>query len=113
MKTLKSLLLILVATIAASAALAADAERPVSIPFVSWGGIKDWRSEGTDALLIEGRNNKWYEATFFSPCIGMTFSPLAVGFVTEPGGSIDKFSSILVEGQRCWFRTLQEVPPPQ
>jgi len=113
MKTLKSLILVLVTTVAVSATAAADAERPVSIPFVSWGGIKDWRPAGTGALFIEGRNNKWYEATFFSPCIGLAFTPLVVGFVTEPGGSIDKFSSIIVEGQRCWFRTLQETSPPQ
>ncbi|MCB1692980.1 MAG: hypothetical protein KDI19_09450 [Pseudomonadales bacterium] len=89
----------------------ADSTRPVTIPFVDYGGIRSWEPVGQEAILIEGRNNKWYKATFFSPCIGLSF-PLAVGFVTDPSGSVDQFSSILVDGDRCWFKKLEQVPAP-
>lgn len=86
-----------------------ERKRPVTIPFADLGGIENWRPVGDEAILIETRRDKWYRATFFGPCIGLNYST-AVGFVTHPSGSVDKFSSILVDGQRCWFKSLEEVP---
>lgn len=88
---------------------AEERQRPATIPFVDLGGIDDWRPVGTEGILIEARNGKWYKATFFAPCINLSHS-IAVGFVTDPGGSLDRFSSIIVEGERCHFKSLEEVP---
>lgn len=84
----------------------------VSIPFVNYGNIQDWRAVGRKAILIASSRRHWYKATFYSPCIDLPYA-LRVGFVTGPVGSLDKFSSILVHGQRCWFKSLKEVPSPQ
>lgn len=81
------------------------------IHFADLGGIRDWRADGSDAILIEGLNGRWYRATFFGPCIGLRFQE-SIGFVTDPGGSLDRFGSILVDGQRCWFRTFERIPAP-
>ena len=89
----------------------AAADRPASIPFADLGNIRDWRAEGSDAILIESQRGNWYRATFFGPCLELPFAE-TIGFVTEPGGSLSKFSSIIAGGDRCWFRSFEQVAPP-
>jgi len=110
MKTINLLIFIVFSTFLAMGAKAASGNdhRPVTIPFADMGGIQDWRPIGTEGLLIEGHNHQWYKAEFFGPCIGLDYS-LAVGFVTDPSGHVDRFSSIIVDGQRCWFKSLEKV----
>ncbi len=82
------------------------------INFVDLGGIDDWRADGSDAILIKGRNKSWFRATFFGACIGLQFAE-TIGFITDSSGALDKFSSILVDGERCWFRTFVKIPDPE
>jgi hypothetical protein len=95
----------------AGSAVAKDDERPVSIPFANLGAIQDFRAVGDDVLLIEGTGHRWYRATLFGPCIGLRHTE-KLAFVTEPGGSLDRFSAIYVDGQRCAFRSFERMDPP-
>lgn len=105
------------AALAASVALgmgtvnAEGHNKRASIAFADLGGIKDWRSDSSDELYVESIHNKWYKATFFGPCFDLPFAD-RIAFVTEPDGSLDKFSSILVDGHRCHFRTFEAVDGP-
>lgn len=81
------------------------------IHFADLGGIDDWRAEGSDAIQIRGRNGQWYRATFFGSCIGLQFAD-TIAFVTDSTGDLDRFASLLVDGDRCWFRTLEKIPDP-
>jgi Family of unknown function (DUF6491) len=94
-------------------AAAGPAQKMLSIPFADIGNILDWRANDADAVYIESSRSEWYRATFFSPCISLPFA-LQIAFVTEPNGALNQFSSILVEGERCWFRTFEHAsgPPP-
>lgn len=94
-----------------AAAANATPDRPASLPFADLGNIRSWQPDGRDAILVESNRRKWYRATFFAPCMNLPFA-FAVAFVSEPNGSLNKYSSILVEGERCWFRTFAEVPEP-
>lgn len=76
------------------------------------GRIKDWRAEGNRAMLIQDSSNNWYRAEFMSPCHGLPFTD-AIGFVTDATNQIDRFSSILVRHERCWFRSFQRIEAPQ
>ena len=105
---------------AAVAALAVFSTGPVaadehgkraSITFADMGGIKDWRSDSSRDLYVESLQGQWYKATFFGPCFELPFAE-RIAFVTEPDGSLDKFSSILVNGDRCHFRTFEAVDGP-
>jgi hypothetical protein len=105
------------AVLFAAAALpagAAEEERAV-LHFADMNGIKDWRPtkgpEGTDAILIEGRNGNWFRATFFAPCPEVKFAP-AISFVTDTLGNLDEFTSIMVEGKRCDFKTFERTGDP-
>jgi hypothetical protein len=81
------------------------------INFVNYGGIRDWRADRDDALLVRAQNGKYYRATFFGPCIGLDFAT-RVGFVSDVMGSLDKFGSILVDGHECYFRSFTEIGKP-
>ena len=87
-----------------------------AIHFVEYGGIRSWRADDDDALYIEALNRKWYKATFFGPCHGLR-SAISIGFVSDSGGSVDRFSSIVVREPgpgptECHFRTFAEIPAP-
>lgn len=88
----------------------ADAAQ-VSIPFADLGGIRSYQASSNDALLLEGRNDQWYRAELFGPCPGLQFDD-AIGFVLEPSGRFDRFSSIIVDGQRCSVRSLTRTAEP-
>jgi hypothetical protein len=90
---------------------AAEAGSSAQIPFADLGGITNWEADGDRGLYIQARDRKWYYASFMGPCIGLEFRD-RVGFVTEPGGELDKFSSVLVGDQRCYFKSFAPSRPP-
>lgn len=88
-----------------------DAARQISIPFASIGNIRDWHAPNDETLYVQAMDRDWYRATFFTPCRSLPFA-VGIAFVTEPNGALDRFSSILVEGERCWFKTFERSEPP-
>jgi len=107
------LLVWLVATPSAAEEAKADKRTDYSIPFADHHGIRDWREDGEKGIWIQAASREWYYATFMSPCIGLPFA-LGIGFVTEPGGQLNRFSSIRVpnEPMRCYFRDFKPSDPP-
>jgi hypothetical protein len=108
----------LVAAVAAWPAAAQDqanvksAGAEVSIPFVNFGGIDDWRADGNQALYIKGRGgDDWYYARLFAPCHDLPFVD-TIGFENEATGSLDKFSAIVVRGQKCQLTSLVKSAKP-
>lgn len=91
---------------------AGDEDAPqASIPFADLGGIRNWRAGPENSLLIEGNTGHWYRATFFSRCTGLRFADV-IALESRPSSTVDRFSSVIVDGQRCAFRTLVEIPDP-
>ncbi len=86
------------------------AERAV-IRFVDIGSISDWHAESTDELFVQNLNKQWYRITFSPPCQQL---PFAVGISFEPDslGNLDNDSSIVVEGERCYFQSIEESVAP-
>jgi hypothetical protein len=96
------------------AKIAAEAEgrKPeVSIPFADAGGIRDWRAVGRDALLIEGTHGKWYRVELMGGCFDLPFAE-RVGFKSNPTGDFDRFSTVIVRGQRCAVKSVTASAPP-
>ena len=85
-----------------------------SIPFVDHGGIRDWHADGDRGLWVQDIHRNWYYATLLGPCIGLDFAT-AIGFVTRPPGSFDRFSTILVprEGRCPVVSFVRSDGPPQ
>ena len=81
------------------------------IPFADLGNIRDWDSDSPSELYVQSANRDWYRITFWAPCNELPFA-LGIAFVTEPTGHLDQYSSILVDGERCWFKTFDRSGPP-
>ena len=73
--------------------------------------IKDWHAEGKNAILIETLGNKFYRAEFSFPCDHLPFQE-AIAFNTLPTGELNQFSSITTEYEKCYFKSLVEIPDP-
>jgi hypothetical protein len=74
--------------------------------------IRDWTEREDGSLLIRGNNDRWYHATFMGPCPWLNMAN-RIGFKTNPGGDLDKFSSVRVDGYECQFSTFDEVADPR
>jgi hypothetical protein len=92
-------------------AQAAAQQEEARIPFANSGGIRDWRTYERDAIYIQGRDRKWYKATLMSPAFDLPFTQ-AIGFDTGPTDTFDKFSTVIVRGQRYAVTSLVKVDGP-
>jgi hypothetical protein len=89
-----------------------DRPQRAGIPFADLGGIRSWRPDGDRGIYVQGRRGQWYYAEFFAPCTGLLFND-RIAFLTDTGTTrLDRFSSILVDGERCHFRTFEAVDEP-
>ncbi len=88
-----------------------------SIPFVDQKStIRNWEADGRDGVWVQDARRNWYYGTLLAPCTGLDFAT-RIGFVT-PGGRLDRFSSVVVEGERgerCPFTsfTMSAKPLPR
>ena len=105
--------------LAAAAALAAPAlasgpppkAAEASIPFPHHRGIRSFEAENDEIVYLQASNRRWYRAELTSHCWGLSFAN-AIGFDTRGSSSFDRYSSIIVEGQRCQLASLVQVDEP-
>ncbi len=81
------------------------------IHFVNRGAIRDWQPDGERGLWIRANHRQWYYADLSFRCNGLDFVN-SIGFDTGPVGSFDKFSTVLVDGQRCPVASVVKSEPP-
>ncbi|WP_414900816.1 DUF6491 family protein [Sphingomonas flavalba] len=82
-----------------------------SIPFAS-SSINSWQADGNDAVYIQDLRRQWYRATLIGPCTELPFAN-AVGFDAGRAlNTLDRFSTIVVRGQRCPLTSLVTSAPP-
>lgn len=82
-----------------------------SIPFANHRGIWDWRATDANTLYVQDIHRAWYKATLFSPCIDLPFAQ-TVGFKTGPLDTFDRYSTLLVDGDRCTLASVVKSDPP-
>jgi hypothetical protein len=114
MKTLTASFALLAAGVTAPAFAAQPAPAPqASIPFVNEGGIISWKAEDDSTLYVQSQGSKWYLVKLMAPCTGLPFA-MRVGFATGPTDTLDNFSNVIVDGQRCPVQsvTMMSGPPP-
>jgi Family of unknown function (DUF6491) len=108
----KSLAIALVTAAAPVAAQDAPAPAPApveaSIPFADLGTIRNWRAYDRHSLYVEADGRNWYRAIMFSSCFDLPFVE-AIGFITEPNGSFNRFSGVVVRGRECKIRSLVKI----
>jgi uncharacterized protein DUF6491 len=95
---------------ASSAAAAPTPAREAQIPFAKTN-LWNWQVVDDQTVLIQDQGRRWYKATLFNHCINLPFAD-RIAFDSNPGGSFDKFSAILVRGQRCPLMSLVATSAP-
>ena len=111
---LAALALGLVAAPASAAPEQAPAPTEARIPFANNGGIRDWRAIDGDTLYVQDRARRWYRAELMHRAHGLPFA-WAIGFETRGVDSFDRFSSVVIDGQRVPVRSLVRIDgaPPK
>jgi hypothetical protein len=95
----------------ASSAASAPAPAPeAQIPFAK-KNIWNWQVVDDKTVLIQDQGRRWYKATLFGTCINLSFAN-RLAFDSSPSGTFDKFSAILVRGERCPLRSLVQTSAP-
>lgn len=81
------------------------------IVFPNQGAIRDFEPDGNDGIWLEDRQRRWYYAELLGGCQELNFAQ-AIGFDTRGSASFDKFSSIIVRGDRCAIASLVTANKP-
>lgn len=91
---------------------AGQPNKRTAIHFADLGNVWSWHASNANEMYIQSNDKKWYRVTFWSPCYELPYA-ISVAFVTEPNGDLSSYSSVLVRGERCWFKTFErsEGPP--
>jgi hypothetical protein len=98
----------LASPIAASPAQAPGKE--ASIPFARLQGVRDFRPVADDVVYLQDRSFRWYRASLYQPCF--RYRHVNKIGIYDRGNTVDRFSSLLVDGQRCRIQSLVRSGPP-
>lgn len=109
-RTIKTLALIFAVMASPAAAVAAKAPAD-EIPFVNFGGIRNWTANDDNTLYVESSQGQWYQVALAFPCSGLPFA-LRVGVDTGGFDTLDSFSNIIVDGQRCPVASVTQIASP-
>jgi hypothetical protein len=82
-----------------------------SVPFVSKGSIRNWQAVDRDTLYVEDIHGRWYRAELMTNCFDLPFTE-TIGFDAGGTDRFDKFSAIMVRGQRCQLKNFVASGPP-
>jgi hypothetical protein len=108
--------LLLAAALVGSAACAqppvpAAASAEASIPFVRFGGIRNWEERGDDVVYLQDQNLHWYRVQLYGGCPELSFAT-AIGIDTRGSPTFDRFSAIRVGGDLCNIASVTRSGPP-
>ncbi|MDB5423897.1 MAG: hypothetical protein JWQ29_1313 [Phenylobacterium sp.] len=81
---------------------------PTRVAFGDFNAIYNWRVDRQGALLLRTASDHYYRATFAAACPKLP-TAINIGFITEVAGPLNKWSSVYVDGDRCWFKTFDPV----
>ncbi len=83
-----------------------------SIPFADHGNIRDFHAVNDDTVFLQARNRQWYRADLIGPCFGLPYAN-GIGIDARPTGTLDRFGTIIVEGERCKIGSLTPTESPR
>lgn len=97
----------------ALAAQSAPKQPEASIPFANHHGVRDWVAQGDQIIYFQDAARHWYRAKLFAPSPDLPFVQ-AIGYDTGPIGTLDRWSTVIIRGQRYPLQSFERVdgPPP-
>lgn len=91
---------------------AAAGEPEAQIRFVQYRNIRDWHADNDHQLFMQAGDRQWYQVDLLGPCIGLEYANRIGVDTRDPGGTFDRFSTIVFKGQRCKVESVKKAPPP-
>lgn len=91
---------------------AAAGEPEARIPFVQYRTIRDWHADNDRQLFLQTTGRQWYQVDLVGPCIGLEYANGIRLDPKDPAGSFDRFSVVILKGQRCQVASVKKAPPP-
>jgi hypothetical protein len=90
----------------------ADLTEEVRIPLYRLGQFRTFRADGRETLYIRASGRQWYRVTTTGPCPNLPWAR-AIGVDARGSRTLDRFSMLIVEEDRCPVRsvTLSDEPP--
>ena len=83
-----------------------------SIVFPSDSSIRNWRADDGRGVWLQDRRGDWYYGAFAGYCRDIDFAH-AIGVETRGAARLDRFSAIIVRGERCPLSSfVTSAPPP-
>jgi hypothetical protein len=92
--------------------VAAAVGSQASIPFADLGNVRDFHAVTDDTVYLQARDRQWYRAELIGPCFGLPYA-LAIGVDAQPLGTLDRFGTIIVDGERCKIGSLTPAESPR
>lgn len=90
----------------------AGAAAEVGIPFANRGGVRDWVVVDDSNLLLRDRQGQWYCARLLSPAYYLAYAH-ELRFATGPSGTLAKFDSVIVRGEKFPIVSLSRCAAPE
>ncbi|MDP9414035.1 MAG: DUF6491 family protein [Pseudomonadota bacterium] len=82
------------------------------IAFLHLSPLRTFQAVGRDTIYIRGPGRRWYRATTLGPCINLPWA-LSIGVDTRGSPTLDRFSTLIVEGERCPLQSVvRSAQPP-
>ncbi|MGZ8345777.1 MAG: DUF6491 family protein [Allosphingosinicella sp.] len=91
---------------------AAAASEEVRIPFVNFGGIRSFHANDDDVVYLQDNRRRWYRAELIGSCWGLPWAN-RVRVDTRGGSTVDRFSTLIVDGERCQLGSLTRSDEPE
>ncbi|MGE4064380.1 MAG: DUF6491 family protein [Rhodospirillaceae bacterium] len=82
------------------------------IHFANLGNIRDFHAINDDTVFLQTRNRQWYRADLIGPCFGLPYANV-IGVDSRPMGTLDRFGTIIVDGERCKIGSLTPSESPR
>jgi len=108
------------ASLASLSAAPAHAETPpttaatqaeVRVPFLHIGRFRTFRAYDDETLYLRGSHRRWYRLTTLGPCPNLPWARV-IGVDTNRGPTLDRFSTLIVDGDRCQLRSVVNSGEP-
>jgi hypothetical protein len=110
-KLLMTVAVLAAPAIAAASPTNAEIGQEARIAFPNNATIRTFRADDRDTLYIQDRARRWYRASVIGPCINLPFAH-AIGVEQRGSSVLDRFSALIVEGERCQLNSFVRVGAP-
>ncbi|MEZ6022730.1 MAG: DUF6491 family protein [Hyphomonadaceae bacterium] len=87
--------------------LEADARLPFSSLL-----LRSYQVARDDSLILRIGADRWYRATVWQSCKNDLRWEQRIGFDTGPSQTLDRFSAVYVDGNRCPLESLDQIEEP-